>query len=65
MDGGVTTSILWEITRRVLLWYSEVVSMVNFIYESIATSVDLLSIEVVAVILPMGAQLIAELKHDE
>jgi YihY family inner membrane protein len=66
--GGITATILWEITRRVLVWYYAVISMVNLIYGSIATVVvALLSIEVVAVILLLGAQVIAELecKPDE
>jgi len=61
--GGITTTILWEITRRVLVWYYAVVSMVNIIYGSITTVVvALLSIEVVAIILLLGAQVIAELE---
>jgi membrane protein len=62
--GGITAAVLWEITRRVLVWYYAVVSMVNFIYGSIAiTVVALLGIEVVAVILLLGAQVIAELER--
>jgi len=62
--GGVTATILWEITRRVLVWYYAVVSMVNVIYGSITTVVvALLSIEVVAIILLLGAQVIAELER--
>jgi len=61
--GGITASVLWEITRRVLIWYYAVVSDVNVIYGSIAiTVVALLSIEVVAVIVLLGAQVIAELE---
>jgi membrane protein len=62
--GGTTAAVLWEITRRVLIWYYAAVSMVNVIYGSIAvTVVALLSIEVVAVILLLGAQVIAELER--
>jgi membrane protein len=62
--GGMTAAVLWEITRRVLIWYYAAVSMVNVIYGSIAiTVVALLSIEVVAVILLLGAQVIAELER--
>jgi membrane protein len=62
--GGVTAAVLWEITRRVLVWYYAVVSMVNVIYGSIAiTVVALLSIEVATVILLLGAQIIAELER--
>jgi len=46
---GITATILWEITRRVLVWYYAVISMVNLIYGSFATVVvALLSIEAVA-----------------
>jgi len=62
--GGMAATILWEITRRVLVWYYSVISMVNLIYGSIATVVvALLSVEAVALILLSGAQVIAELEH--
>jgi YihY family inner membrane protein len=62
--GGITATILWEITRRVLVWYYAVISMVNLIYGSFATVVvALLSIEAVALILLLGAQVIAELER--
>src|SRR4030043_749781 len=61
--GGITATILWEITRRVLVWYYSVLSMLNIIYGSFATAVvALLGIEAVAVILLFGAQVIAELE---
>jgi YihY family inner membrane protein len=62
--GGIIAAVLWEITRRVLIWYYAAISMVNVIYGSIAiTVVALLSIEVVVVIMLLGAQVIAELEH--
>lgn len=62
--GGITAAVLWELTRRVLIWYYAAVSMVNVIYGSIAiTVVALLSIDVVAVILLLGAQVIAVLER--
>ena len=62
--GGLAAAFLWEITRRVLIWYYANASMVNVIYGSITmTVVALISIEVVAVILLLGAQVIAELEH--
>ena len=62
--GGTAAAVLWEITRRVLIWYYATISTVNVIYGSITiTVVALLSIEVVAVILLFGAQVIAELEH--
>ncbi len=62
--GGVAATILWEITRRVLVWYYSVISMVNLIYGSFATVVvALLSTEAVALIILFGAQVIAELER--
>lgn len=60
--GGISATILWEITRRVLVWYYSTLSLVNVIYGSLAaTVVTLLSIEMAAVILLLGAQVIAEI----
>ncbi len=62
--GGVAATILWEITRRVLVWYYSVISMVNLIYGSFATAVvALLSTEAIALIVLFGAQVIAELER--
>jgi len=62
--GGTAATLLWEITRRILVWYYASLSMVNVIYGSIATVVvTLLSIEVSALILLLGAQVIAELEN--
>jgi YihY family inner membrane protein len=62
--GGITATLLWEITRRVLVWYYATVSTINVIYGSISiTVVALLCVEVVAIILLFGAQVIAELAH--
>ena len=62
--GGITATILWEITRRVLVWYYSTLSMVNLIYGSFATAVvALLITEAMALILLLGAQVIAELEH--
>jgi membrane protein len=62
--GGTIATVLWEITRRVLVWYYSVLSSVNLIYGSFATSVvALLSLEAIAVIILLGAQVIAELER--
>jgi YihY family inner membrane protein len=62
--GGTIATVLWEVTRRVLVWYYSVVSSVNLIYGSFATSVvALISIEAIAVIILLGAQVIAELER--
>jgi YihY family inner membrane protein len=61
--GGITATVLWEITRRVLVWYYSTLSMVNLIYGSFATAVvALLIAEAVALIILLGAQVIAELE---
>lgn len=60
--GGMAATLLWEITRRILVWYYSNLSTVNIIYGSMATVVvTLISIEVSALILLLGAQVIAEL----
>jgi YihY family inner membrane protein len=62
--GGTIATVLWEITRRVLVWYYSVLSAVTLIYGSFATSVvALLSLEAIAVIILLGAQTIAELER--
>ncbi len=63
--GGIIATFLWEITRRVLVWYYSTLSLVNLIYGSFAaTVVTLLSIEFAAVILLLGAQVIAEIDRE-
>ena len=62
--GGTIATVLWEITRRVLVWYYTFLSSVNLIYGSFATSVvALLSTEAIAIIILLGAQVIAELER--
>jgi membrane protein len=59
--GGITATVLWEITRRVLVWYFGTLSQVNVVYGSLATAIaGLLSIEIAATLLLLGAQVIAE-----
>ncbi len=64
--GGISATVLWEITRRVLVWYYSTLSLVNVIYGSLAaTVITLLSIEFAAVILLFCAQVIAELDRSK
>lgn len=59
--GGVAATLMWEVSRHVLVWYLSTLSFVNIIYGSLATTiVILLSLEIAAVILLLGAQVIAE-----
>ena len=62
--GGIAATILWEITRRVIVWYYKTYTFVNLIYGSFASVVVfLLGVEAVALIVLLGAQVIAELEH--
>jgi len=59
--GGVTAAVLWEITRHVLVWYFATLSQVNLLYGSFTTAiVVLLSLEIAATLLLLGAQVISE-----
>ncbi len=59
--GGITAALLWEITRHVLVWYFSTLSLVNVVYGTFATVIIiLLSLEAAAIILLLGAQVIAE-----
>lgn len=59
--GGITAAFLWEITRHILVWYFSTLSLVNVVYGAFATVIIiLLSLEAGAIILLLGAQVIAE-----
>ena len=59
--GGITAAVLWEITRHVLVWYFATLSQVTIVYGSLTTAiVVLLSLEVGATLLLLGAQVISE-----
>jgi YihY family inner membrane protein len=66
LAGGVTATILWEIVRRVLRWYFETLSTVNVVYGSLASTIGvLLTLEAAALVLLLGAQVIAELERSK
>lgn len=59
--GGTSAAFLWEIIRHALGWYFGSLSQVNVVYGSLTTAiVVLLSLEVAATLLLLGAQVIAE-----
>jgi len=59
--GGATAGLLWEIIRHGLVWYFSTLSQVNVVYGSLTTAiVVLLSFEIAATLLLVGAQVIAE-----
>ena len=59
--GGITATVLWEITRHILVWYFGTLSQISVVYGSLTTSIAvLLSFELGATLLLLGAQVIAE-----
>ncbi|EIN02574.1 YihY family inner membrane protein [Burkholderia sp. YR290] len=59
--GAVAATVLWEITRRVLVWYFATLSQVNVVYGSLTTAIVVLfGLEALATLMLFGAQLIAE-----
>lgn len=59
--GAVSAALLWEISRHLLVWYFATLSQVNIVYGSLTTAiVVLLSLEIAATLLLLGAQVISE-----
>jgi membrane protein len=62
--GGATAALLWEVTRHLLVWYFATLSQVNVVYGSLTTAiVVLLSLEIAATLLLLGAQVISEFER--
>jgi membrane protein len=59
--GGVSAGLLWELTRHLLGWYYGTMSQVRVVYGSLTTAIlAMLSVEIGAILLLLGAQVIAE-----
>jgi len=59
--GGVAAGLLWEITRHLLVWYYGTISQIQVVYGSLNTAIAvLLSVEIGAIVLLLGARVIAE-----
>ena len=59
--GAVSAVLLWEVTRHVLVWYFATLSQVGVVYGSMTTTiVVLLSLELGATLVLLGAQVISE-----
>jgi len=59
--GAIIATALWEPTRHLLVWYFATLSQVGTLYGSLTTAiVVLLSLEIAATLLLLGAQVIAE-----
>ncbi|MDB5772149.1 MAG: ribonuclease, partial [Burkholderia sp.] len=64
--GAVTATLLWEITRHILVWYFATLSQVGVVYGSLTTAIIvLLSLEIAATLLLFGAQVISEYERIE
>ncbi|EPC04632.1 hypothetical protein L861_04745 [Litchfieldella anticariensis FP35 = DSM 16096] len=63
--GGFVAALMWEGIRLLLVGYFAHISLVNAVYGSLATIIIvLLSLEIGAIILLLGAQVIAELERN-
>jgi membrane protein len=59
--GGVAAGLLWELTRHALVWYYSTLSQIQTVYGSLTTAIaTLLSVEIAALVLLLGAQVISE-----
>jgi len=59
--GAVAAAGLWEITRHGLVWYFTTLSQIGTVYGSLTTAIAvLLSLELAATLLLLGAQVISE-----
>ncbi|CAN7222645.1 YihY/virulence factor BrkB family protein [Pseudorhodoferax sp. LjRoot39] len=62
--GALAAAVLWEISRRVLVWYLSTLSQIGQVYGSLTTAIAvLLSLELAAALLLLGAQVIAEFER--
>ena len=59
--GAVTAALLWELSRHGLVWYFATLSQISTVYGSLTTAIAvLLSLELGATLLLLGAQVISE-----
>ncbi|RZT05531.1 YihY family inner membrane protein [Duganella sp. CF402] len=62
--GGVTAALLWEVARRILVWYFSTLSQVSVVYGSMTTAIIVMfSLEIGATLLLFGAQVISEFER--
>ena len=62
--GAVVAAVLWELTRHVLVWYFATLSQLGTVYGSLTTAIAvLLSLELAAALLLLGAQVISEVER--
>jgi membrane protein len=62
--GALVATVLWELTRHALVWYFATLSQIGTVYGSLTTAIALLlSLELGATLLLLGAQVIAEFER--
>jgi membrane protein len=64
--GSLMATALWEVIRRILFWYFSTLSKASVVYGSLTTAVvALASMEIAAIALLLGAQVISEYERLE
>jgi membrane protein len=64
--GSLMATLLWEVIRRILFWYFSTLSKASVVYGSLTTAVvALISMEIAAIALLLGAQVISEYEQLE
>ncbi len=59
--GALAAAVLWELSRHALVWYFNTLSQIGAVYGSLTTAIAvLLSLELAATLLLLGAQVISE-----
>ena len=65
LAGAVTAALLWELSRHLLVWYFATLSQIGTVYGSMTTAIAvLLSLEIGATLLLLGAQVISEYERE-
>lgn len=66
MLGAVAAAVLWELSRHLLVWYFTTLSQIGTVYGSLTTAIAvLLSLELAATLMLLGAQVISEYERLE
>jgi membrane protein len=64
--GAISAALLWELMRHILVWYFARLSQLVVVYGSLTTAiVVLLTLEIAAALLLLGAQVISEYERVE
>jgi len=59
--GAIAAALMWELSRHALVWYFTTLSQIGTVYGSLTTAIAvLLSLELAATLLLLGAQVISE-----